>query len=249
MKIGVFDSGLGGLAILTAIRTRLPRYDYIYYGDTKNLPYGDKSEEEIYELTKHAVIELFERGALLVVIACNTASAESLRRLQETVLAGEYEDRRILGVIIPTIEELITGDSNQVLLIGTRRTVESQKYDKEISKRDVGHLYLTSLATPELVPLIESDDLYAAYAYLEKVVTSRVGEVDTLVLGCTHYTVLKEGLRNRFPGLKIISQDELIPKKLESYLHAHKEIASRLTHGKLCERIITGDEPGRINHD
>jgi glutamate racemase len=247
MKIGVFDSGLGGHTILNAIRERLPLYDYIYYGDTKNLPYGDKTEEEIYGLTKHAVIELFERGALLVIIACNTASAESLRGLQDTILEGKYADRRILGVIIPTIETLIDVSADKALLIGTNRTVNSKKYERELAKRNAHSIKLMSIATPELVPLIELGDMNDAYACLDKVLTLRVGEVDTLILGCTHYTVLKEGLRKRFSGLRIISQDELIPEKLGSYLHAHPEIESRLTRGKSCEQIITGEEPGRLN--
>lgn len=249
MKIGVFDSGLGGLTILDAIRARLPEYDYLYYGDTKNLPYGDKTEEEIFELTKRAVLELFEQGAVLVIIACNTASAESLRRLQDSILVDEYASRRILGVIIPTIEVILDGNLSNVLLIGTRRTVESKKYDKELAKRDAHHVRLTSTATPELVPLIESGDIDGAYAYLERTLTPKVGEVEALILGCTHYTVLKEGLRKRYPGLRVISQDEFIPEKLSMYLHAHPEIESKLTHGKTCEQIITGEEPGRINHD
>jgi len=246
MKIGVFDSGLGGLTILNAIRVRLPEYDYIYYGDTKNLPYGDKTEEEIYELTKCAVIELFERGALLVIVACNTASAESLRRLQETIFEGAYQGRKILGVIIPTIETVLDDNHRNVLLIGTRRTIESKKYIKELLKRDGGHIFLTSIATPVLVPLIESGEIEVALKYLMTLIPT-VGEVESIILGCTHYTVLKNGLRREFPGLRIISQDELIPMKLESYLRAHPEIESELTRAKSYVRIITGDEPGRIN--
>jgi glutamate racemase len=240
MKIGVFDSGLGGLTILDAIHARLPEYDYIYYGDTKNLPYGDKSEDEIYVLTKRAVIELFECDALLVIIACNTASAESLRRLQDTLLVGPYEDRRILGVIIPTIEELIDSGAKRTLLIGTRRTIDSHKYERELEKRDVRNLNLMSVPTPELVPLIESGRMDEAYAVLDNHLVPRIGEIDTLILGCTHYTALKGYARTKYGGLRIISQDEIIPKKLEAYLRKHLEINSRLTRGATLAHIVTG---------
>ncbi len=247
MKIGVFDSGLGGLIILDAIRNRLPQYDYIYFGDTKNLPYGDKSEEEIFEHTKRAVIDLFDRDVALVIVACNTASARSLRNLQDTLLVGKYAERKILGVIIPTIETLVEGGYSKALLIGTRRTVESKKYDTELMKRNENHISLTSIATPELVPYIESGDLISAYLYLEKLLIPLVGEVEVLILGCTHYTVLKEGLRKRFQSMNIISQDEFIPDKLESYLRAHPEIESKLMQAKRCEHIFTGKKSERIS--
>jgi glutamate racemase len=247
MHIGVFDSGLGGLTILDAIRERLPHYDYIYYGDTKNLPYGDKSETEIYELTKRAVTELFEQDSLLVIIACNTASAETLRRLQDTMLINVYKDRHVLGVIIPTIEMLLESGAERALLIGTRRTIESHKYDTELAKHPRSTCELTSVATPELVPLIESHNMNAAYQVLDRYLSPQAGKVDTFILGCTHYTTLKQHVRETYPGLRVISQDELIPDKLEQYLHAHPEIETALTRGKTCEHIITGAEPGCLN--
>ena len=240
MKIGFFDSGIGGLTILNAVRGVLPEYDYLFYGDTKNVPYGDKTEEEIRTLTKSAVEYLFDRGAGLVVIACNTASAESLRKLQDTMLDGAYSDRKILGVIIPTIETIIDADSKTVLIIGTNRTVNSQKYNRELEKQN-SSVKLITIATPTLVPLIEANQLQDAYDDLKTVVEDQTGEVDTVVLGCTHYTVLKNQLKSDFPKLKIISQDEVIPDKLKTYLENHPEIKLRLTKGKNLETFITGD--------
>jgi glutamate racemase len=247
MKIGIFDSGLGGLSILHAIREQLPEYDYMYYGDTAHLPYGDKTEEEILALTSKAVHELFSQNAVLIIIACNTASAETLRVLQDTMLTGKYTNRRILGVIIPTIEEIIASGSQQALLIGTTRTVDSKKYDRELEKRNATNIEFASCATPELVPLIESGDSTGALTYLENILAPRVGEVDTLILGCTHYTVLKKPLRERFKNLQIISQDEIIPVKLEMYLEVHSDLREQLTRNNSCIHIITGEEPGRIN--
>jgi len=228
MKIGFFDSGLGGLTILGSVIDRMPEYDYLYYGDTKNLPYGDKSEEEICRYTEEAIRYLFEHDCALVVIACNTASAETLRRLQDTFLKEEYPDRRILGVVIPTIEELIAGGSKKTLLVGTRRTIDSRKYDIELQKRDVTHIKLESVPTPALVPLIESGNVMQAYSMLAEVVEGR--GVDTIILACTHYTLLKNMLRRTFGNsLHVISQDEIIPEKLEDYLNRHPEIENRVS--------------------
>ncbi len=240
MKIGFFDSGLGGLTILAATRAHLSRYDYVYYGDTAHLPYGDKSEEEIFAYTKTAILHLFEQGAALVIIACNTASAETLRKLQDTILEGEYVDRRILGVIVPTVEALIATSAKRVLLIGTRRTIASCKYERELEKHRVTDIVLHTHATPELVPLIESDNFHDAYTYVEKLLTPWVGEVEALILGCTHYTTLKEHIRTYFKNaFQVISQDEIIPPKIEEYLTRHTEIESRLSRNGTLEILLS----------
>lgn len=233
MKVGFFDSGLGGLIVMKAVTAQLPAYDYLYYGDTANLPYGDKTEDEIFDLTKVGVRNLFEQGCALVIIACNTASAETLRKLQDNFLVEEYPDRRILGVIIPTIEELIERKAKRALLLATRRTVESGKYPMELQKHNAKDLTLYGVPMPGLVPLIESGKNDEAFKLAKEVIDSeegRVGEVDTVVLGCTHYAKLKEGLRGRYGSrIAFISQDELIPKKLADYLARHKEIETKLT--------------------
>lgn len=257
-KIGFFDSGLGGLTILKAVAKELPQYDYVFYGDTANLPLGDKTEEEIFNYTKVGVEELFKKDCELVIIACNTASAETLRRLQDGFLKKNYPNRRILGVVIPTVETLINSESTSALLIATRRTVESKKYDLELKNRQTRDIKLHSVATPNLVPLIETGESDEA---LEKAITIIESErkkhhFDTVILGCTHYTKLKEGLRNYFnkpssnhktgskaQHLNFLSQDEIIPHKLAYYLKEHTEITARLGQGSTRSILLTLHRP------
>jgi len=230
MKIGFFDSGLGGLTILKSVATVLPQYDYAYYGDTKNLPYGDKSEAEIFQFSKTAIEQLFENDCALVVVACNTASAETLRVLQDTWLPKNYPERKILGVIVPTVEEVIESDAKNVLLIATKRTVESNKYQVELRNRFKSVVKLEQIATPELVPLIELNELEAATTAAVSRIEGAAGESEVVILGCTHYTQIKEQLRAHFGDSKIIlSQDEIIPKKISEYLSNHPEIKTKLT--------------------
>lgn len=235
MKIGLFDSGLGGLTILKAVVSSLPEYDYIFYGDTAHLPYGDKTEAEIFSFTKAAIRELFERDCALVIVACNTASAETMRRLQDEFLPSEYPERRILGVIIPTIEHLINIKAQAAILMATRRTIDSHKYEKELNNRSAHPPHLIGLPTPELVPLIESgkeDEAFNIASEKIAAVLEREGEVDTVILGCTHYTKLKEPLRVAFAGrVAFISQDEIIPERLAWYLDHHPEIETTLSRG------------------
>lgn len=228
MKIGVFDSGLGGLLILRAITQLLPEYDYYYYGDTKHVPYGDRSENEIYELTKTAIEFLFAQDCWLVIIACNTSSAETLRRLQDEYLPQTHKDRRILGVIIPTIETLSEVASEKALLLATKRTVESNKYQLELSLKR-GNTELCAIACPELVPLIEQGDLSQAIEVAKNYIHTWEGKGDAVILGCTHYGLMKTELRQLYPDLQFISQDEVVPKKLKLYLSNHPELETRLS--------------------
>ena len=241
MTIGLFDSGLGGLTILRSVVKRLPEHDYVYYGDTANLPYGDKSEAVIYDLSVVAMDYLFGQGCALVIIACNTASAETLRKLQDEYLVARYPDRRILGVIIPTVETLIDDGVMVALLLATTRTVESQKYERELHKRS-STLRLVSTATPELVPLIEvgkgTEAVAAALARIDEQVVQQPA-INAVVLGCTHYTELAEGLRAHYgERLRFYSQDEIIPKKLGAYVAAHPELATVITGRE--EAVVAG---------
>ena len=241
-KIGFFDSGLGGLTILTAVRKYMPEYEYVYYGDTENIPYGDKSEEDIYRLTKCGVEELFQRGAVLVVVACNTASVASVRKLQDEVIAHEYPDRRVLGVIIPTIETLLSRNPHHALLIGTTRTVASSKFEVELKKQSNSHT-LTARATPTLVPLIEAGEYEKACEVARAVIDETNEPFDAVILGCTHYTTLKECLRASHPHLAVISQDEIIPTKLHDYLLRHPEIEGRLSKKGSVEIHLSKESP------
>lgn len=242
MRIGFFDSGLGGLAVLTEVVKTLPHYEYLYYGDTAHLPYGDRTEAEISQLTKEGISYLFERGCALVIVACNTASAETLRRLQDTYLPTEFPDRRILGVIIPTIEELIQSGARQALLLATKRTVDSKKYEFELKKRNITHLQLRTAATPKLVPLIENGDIEKAIQEAIASIEAEGSEIDSVILGCTHYSVLKEGIRAHFGDrIRVISQDEIIPRKLAQYLMRHSEIEKQLGRNGTREIFLTGE--------
>jgi glutamate racemase len=244
MKIGFFDSGLGGLTVLRAVAKELPQYDYVYYGDTANLPYGDKTEEEIYRLTTIGMEYLFEAGCLLVIIACNTASAETARRLQQEFIPQRYPDRKILGIIIPTIEVLDFSTHTKVTLIGTKRTVESAKYVRELESRKNDKVIFNQIATPELVPLIELGEIETALAAAIARIEREAGESDVVVLGCTHYTQIKEGLRAHFTDQKcIISQDEVIPDKLKNYLANHPELAEKLTSEGVRSVHLTKHRP------
>lgn len=230
MKIGFFDSGLGGLTIMKAVIKDLPQYDYEFYGDTANLPYGDKSEKEIFNLTKQGIKHLFAKDCLLIIVACNTASAETLRKLQTDFLPKNYPDRKVLGVIIPTIETLVEHKITQTILIGTNRTVNSKKYEIEFSKHREAPT-LTAIATPPLVSLIEDKKYDEALESVCKIIDQRAREEEAIILGCTHYTILREELTNRYnsQNFKIFSQDTIIPEKLKSYLKNHPEIENRLS--------------------
>lgn len=264
-KIGFFDSGLGGLTILKAVAKELPQYDYVFYGDTANLPLGDKTEEEIFTYTKAGVEELFNRGCLLVIIACNTASAQTLRRLQDGFLKDNHPGCRILGVVIPTVEVLIDSASHEALLIATKRTTESGKYAQELHNRSTREIKLHSVPTPDLVPLIESGNSSEALEKAIEVIETERAKYpfDTVILGCTHYTKLKDGLRAHFnnssvgsfasdaasnpeprtQNLIFLSQDEIIPHKLAYYIEEHTEIESRLGQGSTRSIHLTRHRP------
>ena len=231
MRIGFLDSGLGGLTILRAVTHVLPQYDYVFYGDTANLPYGDRSEEEVYNFTLAGVRALFADGCVLIIIACNTASAETLRRIQDTVVRGEYPNRRVLGVIVPTVEVLLAAAVKHTLLLATQRTVSSGKYDRELQACGSTQA-ITAVAAPQLVRLIEAGDIETAVNHAAKAIQDtrdKKPDIDSCVLGCTHYTLLKNQLRELFPNFTFFSQDEIIPEKLADYLNDHTEIAETLT--------------------
>ena len=245
MRIGLCDSGLGGLTILRAVARKLPAFDYRYVADTANLPYGDKTEAQVRALTEAMVRELFAEECGLVIVACNTASAETVRHLQDTLVRVEFPDRRLLGVIVPTVETLVEQGSARALLLATQRTVDSGKYPRELAKLGATAPHLEAVALAELVEHIEAGEIDTALERASAEVARKVGEIDTVVLGCTHYTELVAGLRERFPELLIISQDEVIPNKLDAYLSRHptsrhsfrKEVAD--TFGLLNHTNVT----------
>ncbi len=241
MKIGIYDSGLGGLLIAKAIFKKLPCYNYLYLGDTKNLPYGQKTPAEIYHLTEKAVDFLYQNGCQLIIIACNTASALALRKIQQKYLPKHWHKKRVLGVIIPTLEEADKKHRGKTLaVIGTTATVKSHIYKKELQKID-GRARIFELATPGLVPLIEKNSLQKAAKLLQLYLQPLQNKgTEALVLACTHYPLLKSTAKKFVgPKVKVISQDDIIPDKLTDYLKRHPEIESLLGREMQKEFFVT----------
>ena len=230
MKIGIFDSGVGGLLLLNTISKKLPQYDYVYLGDTKRVPYGNRSQETIYQFTKEAVEYLFKNNCKLVILACNTASTRALRRIQREYLPKHYSDRKVLGVIIPTVE-VVAGhkEISRVGVLATQATVSSNAIVEEYKKlNSKAHVY--QQAAPLLVPLIENNCMkWIKPILLEYLKPILKHKVQAILLGCTHYPILKQTIRNIVgKDIKVISQDELLPSKLKSYLERHPEIENKL---------------------
>ncbi len=255
MKIGVFDSGLGGLFIMRALARELPQYDYVYLGDTQRVPYGNRSPETIYQFLEEAVYFLFKRNCNLIIVACNTASAEALRKIQRQYLPRHYPKRRVLGVIIPTVEEALAtvSESNtgrvsalrRLGVLATTGTVRSGTYVREVRKLNPRAKVFQN-AAPLLVPLIENDGLQWAdpivRVYLAPLTRKKV---EKIVLGCTHYPALKKTIQ-KAAGVPVISQDEIIPRKLKDYLKRHPEIDSRLDKKRRRELLVTDITPAYV---
>ena len=245
MKIGVFDSGYGGLTILKEIRKRLPQYDYLYLGDNARNPYGTRSFEIVYEFTLQAVKALFERGCHLVVLACNTASAKALRSIQQNDLAAIDPHKRVLGVIRPTIEILPeTSKSKHVGLLATQGTVNSGSYSLEMRKIDP-EIKITEHACPMWVPIVENNEIDspgAAY-FIEKEVRSLMQkdqDIDTVVLGCTHYPLLLSQIKKYLPEkVNVLCQGEIVAESLADYLKRHPEMETRLSKNGTVTYLTT----------
>ncbi len=236
MKIGIFDSGLGGLVIAKSIRRAIPDPDILYFGDTLHLPYGNRSFEAIYEYSKRAVEYLFEQDCALIIVACNTVSANALRKLQQEYLPqSSYSDRRILGVVVPTLECAIDKGYKDIGLIATNYTITSNIFEYELQKLDP-EITLIQKNTPLLVPLIENDGGEWVPSVLERYLSPfKQAQINALILGCTHYPFLKDSIKDVLgQGIEILSQDEIIPDKLSDYLSRHPEIAVKLsTQGRI----------------
>lgn len=244
--IGLFDSGYGGLTILKAIRKKLPQYKYIYLGDNARCPYGSKKAPEIYKHTKEGVRFLFNKGARLIIIACNSASAEALRKIQQGYLPKAYPKRRVLGVLIPASEFIEnTKDKNlRIGVIGTCATIRSGAYTREIKKINP-KAKVFGLACPLLVPIIENQLLDEQES--EIILKRYLGlickkKINYLILGCTHYPVLYKKIRKILPKtIKIINPPDIVAEKLERYLKKHKNLVQRSKYMDQFVFYTTGD--------
>ena len=246
--IGVFDSGYGGLTILSKIREILPEYDYIYLGDNARAPYGTRSFEVVYAFTLQAVTRLFEMGCHLVILACNTASAKALRSIHINDLPHLDSARRVLGVIRPTVECIgnITR-SRHVGVLATSGTIKSESYPLEIRKL-FPDIKVSGEACPLWVSLVENNEAlgdgtdYFIRKYINELL-AKDREIDTAILGCTHYPILLPKIQQYMPaGITIVSQGQLVADSLKDYLHRHPEIDIKCTRGGKCTYYTTEAE-------
>lgn len=249
--IGVFDSGFGGLTVLRELRRVLPDYDFIYLGDNARAPYGSHSFDTIYRYTREAVSYLFDQGCPLVILACNTASAKALRSLQQIDLPiSKDPTRRILGVIRPTVESVAEFSRNgHIGIVGTNGTISSNSYSIEIA-----HLYpeakVSQLACPMWVPLVENNEIddnpgtqYFICRDISRLL-SKDQDIDTILLGCTHYPLLLARIREALPReISLVSQGAIVASSLQDYLHRHPEMDIRLSKtSQMSYRTTSGKD-------
>ena len=246
--IGIFDSGYGGLTILNSIRRKLPQYDYLYLGDNARAPYGPRSFNIVYRFTLEAVKHLFSQGCNLIILACNTASAKALRTIQQNDLPNIDPSKRVLGVIRPTVEKIgeITHSGN-IGILGTSGTVQSKSYDMEIEK-----LYpdfnVFSQSCPLWVPLVENLEAngdgadYFVKKYISELL-SQSKNIDSIILGCTHYPLLLNKIKLYTPSnINIVEQGGIVADSLTDYLSRHPEINEKCSKNGTCTYLTTEDE-------
>lgn len=249
--IGVFDSGYGGLTILSKIREALPTYDYLYLGDNARTPYGTRSFEVVYDFTRQAVAKLFEMGCHLVILACNTASAKALRTIQMHDLPQWDAQRRVLGVIRPTVECIGSlTQSRHIGVVATSGTIRSESYPLEIHKL-FPDIQVTGQACPMWVPLVENNEAdspgadYFVRKYIDELL-ARDRQIDTVILGCTHYPLLLPKIASYMPSsIRTIAQGELVAESLHNYLLRHPEMERCCTRGGTC-RYLTTEAPEKF---
>jgi glutamate racemase len=259
--IGVFDSGFGGLTVLSSLLARLPQYDYLYLGDSARAPYGSRSLNVVYQFTREAIESLFEAGCPLVILACNTASAMALRTLQQRDLPARHPDRRILGVVRPSAEALaglppgavpgVTPPSlraGTVAVLGTAGTVASGSYRLELAKLAPA-IDLIEMACPLWVPLVEAGELtgagteYFLRKDLDRLLADPARRPSRVLLGCTHYPLLLPGIRAVVgPDIDLLTQGTIVAERLADWLRRHPEMERRLTRGA-TRRFGTTDDP------
>lgn len=247
-KIGVFDSGYGGLTVLRSLLDRLPQFDFVYLGDNARAPYGNRSFETVYQYTLQCVNWLFDQADCdLVILACNTASAKALRQIQQCDLPLRSKPKRLLGVIRPTTEQLGTFTrSGHVGILGTQGTVDSQSYPIELAKF-FPELSVSQEACPLWVPLVEEGRLQEpeAHAAIQErldALMAKDGQIDTLLLACTHYPLLLPLLeQHTAPGMRLLSQGDLVAERLEDYLKRHSAFAHQLDQRSQLSFYTTGD--------
>ena len=243
--IGIFDSGYGGLTILSQIRKHMPEYDFLYLGDNARTPYGTRSFEVVYEFTSQAVRALFDMGCSLVILACNTASAKALRTIQQIDLPKIDPRKRVLGIIRPTVEYLgeIT-ETRHVGILATSGTIKSQSYPLEIKKL-FPDIAVSGEACPIWVPLVENDEAKSDGAdfFVRRHIDNLLekdNKIDTIILGCTHYPILYDKIRQYTPEhIKVVMQGDYVGRSLTDYMKRHPEMDSLCTKNGSCRFLTT----------
>jgi glutamate racemase len=238
--IGIFDSGYGGLTILNKIKEMLPEYNYVYLGDNARTPYGTRSFEIVYKFTLQAVNKLFEMGCHLVILACNTASAKALRSIQINDLPNMDPNRRVLGMIRPTVECIgnIT-KSRHVGVLATAGTIKSESYSLEIHKL-FPDIHVSGEACPIWVSLVENNEANSPGSdyFIQQHINNLMNknhQIDTVILGCTHYPLLLHKIMLYIPdGIHVVSQGEYVANALKDYLFRHPEIDEKCTRKSNC---------------
>ncbi|MBC7133293.1 MAG: aspartate/glutamate racemase family protein [Roseovarius sp.] len=254
MAVGIFDSGLGGLTVWDAVSKRMPEVPLVYLGDNAHAPYGVRDADDIYALTTAGVARLFEAGCDLVILACNTASAAALRRMQEGWVPA---DKRVLGVFVPLIEALTErhwGDNSpprevaakNVALFATPATVASRAFQRELAFRAIG-VDVEAQACGGVVDAIEDGDMILAEALVRSHVDAlrrKMPHPDAAVLGCTHYPLVEEVFRDALgPDVTVYSQPSLVAASLADYLARHPD---KVGAGAEAAFLTTGD-PKRVS--
>lgn len=235
MNIGIFDSGLGGLTVFKELLKKLPQYNYVYLADNARVPYGGKSDSLIYTYILEAVDFLFKKNCALIILACNTATAVALRKIQQEYLTKRYPDRRVLGVIRPTIETVIEAGFKRVGVIGTHALVISESFSKELKKCNES-IEVYQQACPLLVPIIEEGEMNweGLDLILEKYLQPlKKVNIDSLILGCTHYGLIDDKIRSIMgKKIRIISEAKIVAAKLKDYFIRHPGLKSRLAKNR-----------------
>lgn len=233
-SIGIFDSGYGGLTILSELQKKLPQYDYIYLGDNARSPYGTRSFDLIYEFTLQGMKKLFDSGCNLILIACNTASAKALRKIQQNDLPKISPEKRILGIIRPTVETICKLSKNgHIGILATEGTINSKAYEEEIFKIDP-NITVVGNPCPMWVPLVENREAfdpgadYFVKKYIDQILRKDM-TIDTLILACTHYPILYPKIRQYVPEhIQVVSQGKYIADSLDDYLQRHSSLEQSL---------------------
>ncbi len=252
--IGIFDSGYGGLTVFRSIEKLLPDYDFIYLGDNARAPYGNRSFNTIHQYTLEGVQALFDLGCPLVILACNTASAKALRTIQQRDLPNIDATKRVLGVIRPTAEVIGNfSGSKEIGVLGTKGTVQSGSYLMEIN-HFFPEVKVYQQACPLWVPLIENAEYdqpgadYFVKKYLDQVL-AQSDKIDTLLLACTHYPLLKAKIEAYLPDhIRVVPQGDIVASSLVDYLQRHPEMVPRLSKGKSQRFFTTSDDTMDFDH-